>query len=484
MVEFEEELPNKRRKVSDTSDEEEDIPDYIINSRTVKSAKDENYYLDTIQRSLIDFDFEKICSVSLANVNVYCCLVCGKYFQGRTKSSAAYNHSIDEGHHVYLNLSSEKFYILPENYQIENKKSLKSLQDVINLLNPRFTDDDIKNIPLVAYDLNNKAYSVGYIGMNNISQNDYCNVVIQALVHIPEIRNFYLSLSNNNSLMELIDRKSELNSKFGLLCRKMWSNHLFKNHISPHELLQYISKISKKKFSISEQSTPKKFLIWLLNQLHVQLLKSTKKKTSVFSDNLQGRIKISTIKLLAKESNNQIEYIEDELNVKTTILNFWLLTLDLPKESAFIGDSGINEISLDELLEKFNGSQKTQVSANELRTYELISPLPPFLLIHIDRGLEDEKSRGNPIVVKYPEVLDMSTYLKTDISTNYRLLGCIKHHLINGTELNNADDKHEWSINLRSQDDKWYSIQDLIVKTCDYELMFLDQSYIQIWEKI
>ena len=29
----------------------------------------------------LDFDFEKCCSVSLSAVNVYACLVCGKYFQ-------------------------------------------------------------------------------------------------------------------------------------------------------------------------------------------------------------------------------------------------------------------------------------------------------------------------------------------------------------------------------------------------------------------
>jgi U4/U6.U5 tri-snRNP-associated protein 2 len=39
-------------------------------------------YLDTIDRHRLDFDFEKLCSVSLSNLNVYACLVCGKYFQG------------------------------------------------------------------------------------------------------------------------------------------------------------------------------------------------------------------------------------------------------------------------------------------------------------------------------------------------------------------------------------------------------------------
>lgn len=31
----------------------------------------------------LDFDFEKCCSVTLSHVNVYVCLVCGKYYQVR-----------------------------------------------------------------------------------------------------------------------------------------------------------------------------------------------------------------------------------------------------------------------------------------------------------------------------------------------------------------------------------------------------------------
>ena len=51
-----------------------------------KRAKKEEIqcpYLDTINRHLLDFDFEKVCSQSLSTQNVYSCLVCGKFFQGR-----------------------------------------------------------------------------------------------------------------------------------------------------------------------------------------------------------------------------------------------------------------------------------------------------------------------------------------------------------------------------------------------------------------
>lgn len=49
---------------------------------TLKRPRTDTLWLDTVRRDLLDFDFEKLCSVSLTNVNVYACLVCGKYFQG------------------------------------------------------------------------------------------------------------------------------------------------------------------------------------------------------------------------------------------------------------------------------------------------------------------------------------------------------------------------------------------------------------------
>ena len=60
-----------------------------------------------IKRSALDFDFEKVCSVSLTNINIYGCLVCGKYFQGRGRKSYAYAHSIHEDHHVFINLETK-----------------------------------------------------------------------------------------------------------------------------------------------------------------------------------------------------------------------------------------------------------------------------------------------------------------------------------------------------------------------------------------
>lgn len=75
-------------------------------------------YINTIKRHLLDFDFEKLCSISLNNTNVYACLICGKYYQGKTKNTYAYTHSLEFNHHLFMNLSDSKIYCLPDLYEV------------------------------------------------------------------------------------------------------------------------------------------------------------------------------------------------------------------------------------------------------------------------------------------------------------------------------------------------------------------------------
>ncbi len=62
-------------------------------------------YLGSINRNVLDFDFEKVCSVGLSGQNVYVDLVDGKYFQGRGKGTLAYKHALEKAHYVWMNLS-------------------------------------------------------------------------------------------------------------------------------------------------------------------------------------------------------------------------------------------------------------------------------------------------------------------------------------------------------------------------------------------
>ena len=91
-----------------------------------KDVRQDCPFLSTIRRHLLDFDYEKFCSVTMTNKNVYCCLVCGKFYQGRGKGTICYTHALEQSHYLFINLSDEKVYCLPDNYEVVHK----SLEDI------------------------------------------------------------------------------------------------------------------------------------------------------------------------------------------------------------------------------------------------------------------------------------------------------------------------------------------------------------------
>lgn len=72
--------------VMTSSDDDEQFLQVRKRIKHNTSSVESGIYLDTVNRQMLDFDFEKVCSVSLSNLNVYACLVCGKYFQGKSRA--------------------------------------------------------------------------------------------------------------------------------------------------------------------------------------------------------------------------------------------------------------------------------------------------------------------------------------------------------------------------------------------------------------
>ena len=319
-------------------------------------------YLDTVKRSMLDFDFEKLCSVSLSNHNVYACLVCGKYFQGRGKSSYAYLHSIHERHHVFINLKTLKVYCLPDGYEVIDS----SLNDITFVLKPQFQKDEVSRFDVEAktsHDLLRKPYQPGFIGLNNIKANDYVNVVLQALVHIPLIRDFFINEKNYK------DHKTPLVETFGELVRKMWNSRAFKAQVSPHELIQAVSTASQGTFKPGYQSDAADFLSWFLNALHRELGGTKKPNSSVIYRAFQGRVEVTTRPLISdsseegekglkSEEEREAEERDQQERTVTEEVSSLFLTLELPPPPLFKNELDRNiipQIPLQDLLNKFSG---------------------------------------------------------------------------------------------------------------------------------
>ncbi|KAE8269059.1 hypothetical protein A4X09_0g3287 [Tilletia walkeri] len=555
------------------------------------TGKPRDLYLDTINRSLLDFDFEKLCSVTLSHINVYGCLVCGKYFQGRGKQSHAYLHSINDGHRVFMNLESGKVYILPDNYLVEDP----SLSDIQYLLNPVFTERQIATLDAPdlrpSLDLHAHPYLPGFVGLNNIGGNDYVNVVIQALAHVKPLRNFLLSepsftlpsssfpeLASSGST-RLTSPPSELSRRFSMLVRKMWNGRAFKAQVSPHEFCQEVGVASKGKFRTVEQGDPMEFLSWLVNRLHIDL-GGSRKKSSVISRCFQGEVKVESQQVFVRtgleEEGDYIDKLDHDgrkeggqedaqgrakfnidREIKTDRSPFFLLAIDLPPPPVFqdvIEENIIPQVPIAEVLAKYDGLT-FQEARGMIRRYK-ITRLPPYLILHFRRFTKNSfVDERNPTIINFPSKgLNIRDYVDdpslAPLSAVYDLVANVTHEATAGTVRDNSvwrsqvhtrvDGERIQAVTAKKEvdamevdekvskkkaakgkgkgkdkaktkangvngsskaaveeeegegedeedeedgDEKWFQIQDLIVEDVNRQMLFLGETYIQVWER-
>ncbi|KAG0645416.1 putative inactive ubiquitin-specific-processing protease 10 [Hyphodiscus hymeniophilus] len=456
-------------------EEEEEAEEDDIIPVTRQAAPVEGFddlYLDTIDRKVLDFDFEKLCSVSLSNINVYACLVCGKYYQGRGPKSHAYFHALEVGHHVYINMQTQKVYVLPEGYEVKNK----SLEDIKFVSDPTYTKQQVMAMDReakTAWALGGKEYVPGFVGMNNIKDNDYFNVVVQALSHVPPLRNYFM--------LESFGTKPELAKRLSILVRKIWNPRAFKSHVSPHELLQEISLKSNKKFTLTTQSDPADFLSWFLNNMHLAL----------------GELKVESQEITAKADAGDRLRFEEAAEVKTDVNRFMMLTLDLPTAPLFqdeLQQNIIPQVPLTNILSKYDGL-KAQEHLNSRRRYRLVHPLPPYLLFHVKRFSKNKfVSERNPTIVTFDaRNLDMAPYVEPSPNHHrpgdpiwYDLVANIVHEAVRGREdsVEGGEEKKVWKVQVRDRArEEWIQVQDLYVEKTQKELLYLGESYLQIWER-
>jgi len=426
-------MEGKKRKISDGSEEKKNGNKKIKKEKILESIKKNIKnsrggigfmcpYLDTINRKVLDFDFQKVCSVSLNNFNVYACLVCGMYFQGRGKGTHAYLHSLEVDHHMFINLDNERIYCLPENYQVHET----SLEDITYNLKPLYKRSDIRRFDREGeyyHALDGTDYLIGFMGLNNIKNTDWFNVSAQALAHVPMLRNYLLFPQNYQKKIQNLERKSEVNKaelvrKFGEFTRKIWNPRGFKGHVSPHEILQAISTASRKKFTIGVQADPIEFLAWFLNTVHSSMGGNKKRNSSIISQCFQGQVKVMTDSVVKKETRKigpgQIE-IKEQIQSKIQHKKFIYLSLDLPRSPLFKDNQDTNfipQVPLFDLLQKFDGVTTETLMNGEKRRFQL-SRLPRYLIIHYKRFTSNNWFKEkNPTLVNFPLYnLDMAPYV-------------------------------------------------------------------------
>lgn len=399
-----------------SSDSEDD---YLAHKKRRGQEMTTSPYLHTINRFSLDFDFEKQCSVTMSNANVYACLVCGRYFQGRGKETPAYIHSMDQDHHMFINLRDSLIWSLPENNQVSGE----SLDDIVFNLNPTMTAADLEKMPASAVSLTGSEFHPGLIGLNQIKDASYLNAAVHALCAVLPLRDFLLLSNISDSSLRLSGSLSELMKKIN-----NWKS--FKGVTSPHEFLQQVSIKSKGEFFASH-ADPAKFIEWLLPSLQAEY------KEPVIARTFQGRLESGA---------------------------FLSISLDLPVMPVFKDEKEFTPtVPLAELLEKKFRSDKIQ-------------KFPRYLILHFRRFVKNNFfMEKNSTIVRFPmKGLDLHAYSNSTVSGKYSLVSSIVHEGKPGEGLFKAFVLHPVSH-------QWYECEALRVRKIIAESVAITESYIQIW---
>ncbi|CAJ0563850.1 unnamed protein product, partial [Mesorhabditis spiculigera] len=485
LRQYEEEMA----KEEDNKDEE-GRPVWSLTRAQAETSSRQCPYLDTIDRNMLDFDFEKLCSVSLSHLNVYACMVCGKYFQGRGTSTYAYTHSLDTDHRIFLNLQTLKFYCLPDMYEVIDP----SLEDIKYVLKPTFTDKLINALdgwqrPARAYD--NTTYFPGVVGLNNIKANDYENVILHALSHVTPLRNYFLKEENYSQIKRPPgDKLALLSQRFGELVRKLWNTKAFKAHVSPHEMLQAIVVTSQKRFQFTKQGDAADFMSFFLNTLHLSLNGTQKNSSSIIYKTFRGKMRQYTRKVLPVDASSEMianVTNSDEYNETAKETPFLFLSLDLPPPPLYVDavlQNIIPQVPLQQLLAKFNGATEKEYKTykdNFIKRFEILE-LPNYLIIVYQRFKKNQFFvEKNPTIVNFPiSNIDLYDALADEAKpkhkyTTYDLVANIVHDGKPSEGRNRVQIHHKGT-------GKWFEMEDLHVKDILPQMITLAESYIQIWK--
>ena len=432
-------------------------------------------YLDTVCREALDFDFEKVCSVSLSNINVYACLVCGRYFQGRSPSSHAYQHALDAEHHVFMKLDDTmRIYCLPDGYEIRDA----AFDDIRAVCNPRYSRETIAALdspgsakPVRALD--GSHFLPGVLGLNEVNKTGYVSVVVQALANCSPLRDFFLDPANYTKLVDgsPAAQHAAVVRQFAALVRKLWNAANFKRHVSPHELLRAVSQASGGRFSPGKAADQMAFFTAFLDSLHRGLGGTRQPQSSFIHRLFQGRVRMTTLRRVDGRDTSEVREMP-----------FIHLALDVPAKPLFKDQADKNviaQVPLFQCLEKFDGKRETHTAAGDERRQFIITRLPHFLVMHVRRfarnSFNDEK---NTTIVRFPLRLDMRSYVadaREETPTVYNLVANLRQ------ERGDGEGAHEVHVQHKASG-KLFNIQDLIVDEVQSIMVGQSEAYVLVYE--
>ena len=347
-------------------------------------------YLSTINRGFLDFDNERKCSVTLVVNNIYMCLACGSMFHGKGIGTAAYTHSMDAEHYVFIDTCTGQVWCIPDMYEIKDD----SLSDIVHNVDPSYTKKQISELlrkPATGYRITDRSeFCIGYVGLNNLKHTDPFNASLQMLFHVPTLVQHFMQ----HFIYRKESKRSLLRDSLSELYRKVWNPNNYNGRVSPRNFIQSLETVTSGQFAVGKWDDPQVFLHSLLALLNAAERKARNSKENkngkktVIEETFQGEMQIIT------RTHNVVDLETEErtlIDERTSRVPFFTLPVELPKAVLSKSEGQRNAIPqehLQVLLEKYNGIRERTKGLGgnkaESSTYKIIK-LPKYVVVFYKR---------------------------------------------------------------------------------------------------
>lgn len=413
----------------------------------------------------LNFDRERICSVTLSSANLFMCLTCGEIFQGQSNNTPAFNHSVDfasDGdesmlqHRIFIALHNFYIYQMPEMQELDMDNTDALLNLIKANCNPSVTDVSIQKCQ--SY-LNHNDYYTGYTPlMSGATFDSHVSTVLHMLNQIrPLIKSILLRYDRDTE-------KTPFEQAFVNILKKQWNPNMIKPCVS---LIEFEAQLQMAYPEFAKLPRDPRFVyLWMINHF------SDKSVIQTIDHIMKGKIEV------CKTPLDTQTLLPNGSSTKTQTL-FTILSLDLPTVSVFkqrnlvsIHDSNAvqNTTSLKSLVD--SKLHKPHVSKDSKFQLEYtVRTCPKYMVLHFNRFGDSLLSNGdkgttrNKAIVEYqPEMFEF--FPGSFYSLKYNLT------------YDNDSFKSQFAIG----GNRFVELDGIKLKERDPNLLFLSESYMQLWE--